>query len=370
MCWQVMLLRRATLVIVRIALDATYAADPNPTGVGIYSRRILDGLATAYPADLFLHCVRFRNFRRSLFQKPDVPLAANVRHRLLQPPLPILGADLFHALNQRVDRRPARRVVSTFHDLFVLTAEYSTADFRKRFAGQAKRAAQNSDLIIAVSAFTAQQVSSLLGVEPGRIRIIPHGVDLAPTAAESRENREKVILTVGALQKRKNTLRLIEAFESVPADWKLVLAGSSDGYGAAEILERLARSPVRERIEVTGYVSTDRLKSLYQRASIFAFPSLDEGFGIPVLEAMAFGIPVLTSNRSALPEVAGDAALLVDPLRTDEIASGLQQLIENEDLRTDLAQRGRERASEFSWNRCVDQTYEVYRELLGPARQR
>ncbi len=355
---------RATLVIVRIALDATYAADPNPTGVGIYSRRILDGLAVAYPADLFLHCVRFRNFRRSLFPKPNSPLAANVRRRLLQSPIPILGADLFHALNQRVDRRPSRHVVATFHDLFVLTAEYSTADFRKRFAGQAKRAAQNSDLIIAVSAFTAGQVSSLLGVEPARIRIIPHGVDFPTADPTLPENRQKIILTVGALQKRKNTLRLMEAFESVPADWRLILAGSPDGFGAPEILERLARSPARERIEVTGYVSADRLRSLYQTASIFAFPSLDEGFGIPVLEAMAFGIPVLTSNMSALPEVAGDAALLVDPLRTDEIANGLHQLIQKEELRVDLARRGRKRASQFSWKRSVNQTYEVYRELF------
>jgi len=351
---------------VRIALDATYAADPNPTGVGVYSRHILDGLAEAYPGDLFIHGVRLRHFRKSLFQKPSRPSAANVRRRLLQPPIPILGADLFHALNQRVDRRPAPHVVTTFHDLFVLTSEYSTAEFRRRFAEQAKRAAANSDLIIAVSSFTAGQISSLLGVEPARIRVIPHGTDLPHTFPATRD---KVILNVGALQKRKNLLRLIEAFESVRGsglhDWKLILAGSPDGYGAGEIQERIARSPDRTRIEVTGYVSADQLTSLYQRAAVFAFPSLDEGFGIPVLEAMAFGVPVLTSNRSALPEVAGDAALLVDPSRTDEIAEGLRRLIQDEDLRADLAKRGRLRAAEFPWNRAAQQTYQVYKEVFG-----
>ena len=354
---------RATLVIVRIALDATYAEDPNPTGVGLYSRHILDGLSEAYPGDLFLHCVRFRHFRKNFFRTPSRLSAANVRVRLLQPPIRI-GADLFHALNQRVDRRPSPSVVTTFHDLFVLTEEYSTAEFRNRFADQAKRAAANSDLIVAVSKFTAGQICSLLGVDPSRIRVIPHGTDLPPIDAVPVP-RAKVILTVGALQKRKNTLRLIEAFESVSTGWKLVLAGSPGGYGADEILARIARSPARDRIEVTGYVSAEQLRSLYQRAAIFAFPSLDEGFGIPVLEAMAFGAPVLTSNRSALPEVAGDAALLVDPLRTDQIADGLRQLIQHEDLRSNLSKRGRMRAAEFPWTRAVHQTHEVYRELLG-----
>jgi glycosyltransferase involved in cell wall biosynthesis len=348
---------------VRIALDATYATDPNPTGVGIYSRRILDGLAESYPSDLFLHCVRPRSFRKTFFQRPH-PSSANVRLRLLQPPFPVYGADLFHALNQRVDRRPSPRVVTTFHDLFVLTADYSTADFRKRFTEQAKRAARNSDLIIAVSAFTAGQLSSLLGIEPSRIRIIPHGTDL-PALVPPHVPREKMILTVGALQKRKNTVRLIEAFESVPADWRLVLAGSPNGYGAAEILERITRSAAHHRIEVMGYVSSDRLRSLYQQAAIFAFLSLDEGFGIPVLEAMSFGVPVLSSNTSALPEVAGDAALFVNPANIDEIIDGLRRLTQREELRAHLAQLGLVRAAEFPWSRAVKKTYDVYRELLG-----
>ena len=350
----------------RIALDATYAEDPNPTGVGLYSRHILGGLSEAYPGDEFLHCLRFRHFRKNLFRKPD-RRASNVRVRLLQPPIRI-GADLFHSLNQRVDRRPTPRVVATFHDLFVLTEEYSTAEFRSRFADQAKRAAANSDLIIAVSAFTANQVSSLLGVDSSRIRVIPHGTVL-PLASAIQAPRDKLILTLGALQKRKNTLRLVEAFESActPSkdSWKLVLAGSPSGYGAAEILERIARSPARDRIKITGYVPVEQLNALYQRAAIFAFPSLDEGFGMPVLEAMAFGVPVLTSNRSALPEVAGEAALLVDPLRTDEIAEGLRRLMGDKDLRDDLSRRGRSRAAEFPWTRAVHQTYGMYRELLG-----
>jgi glycosyltransferase involved in cell wall biosynthesis len=335
---------------VRIALDATYSVDPQPSGIGVYSAEILNGLASTYPHDEFLHCYRARKY----WHAPRTR-----RKRLLLSSLPTFHADLFHALNQRLDRRPAKKVVCTFHDLFVLTAEYSSPEFRARFAEQARTAARNADLIIAVSSFTAGQVIDLLHVEPSRLRVVPHGVHASP---QSQQPREKIVLFVGALQIRKNVIRLIEAFEVLPEDWRLVLAGAPSGYGAAAVLER-----VHPRIEVTGYLSAPQLEQLYARASIFAFPSLDEGFGIPVLEAMAHGIPVITSNCSALPEVAGDAALLVNPLSTAEITTALERLATDTDLRQQLASRGLERAKMFSWERAVTATYSVYRELLLPS---
>jgi glycosyltransferase involved in cell wall biosynthesis len=350
---------------VRIALDSSYSADRAPSGIAVYSREILNGLAAAYPEEQFLHCYRAKQFRQSSSEG-----RSNVRRRLLCPPLPTFHADLFHALNQRVEHRPAKKVVATFHDLFVLTAEYSTPAFRKRFARQAQEAARRSDLLIAVSAFTAGQICDHLGYERARIRVIPHGVNLP--AHDIRESeREKLILFVGALQVRKNVLRLLEAFEALVLegelkDWRLVLAGSPTGYGGAEILERIDLSICRERIDVPGYLPERALKDLYARASIFAFPSLDEGFGIPVLEAMAYGVPVVTSKTSALPEVAGDAALLIDPLDCDALADALRRLATDEAMRADMAQKGRQRASLYSWKRAVESTYGVYRELLLP----
>lgn len=342
----------------RIALDATYSVDAQPSGIGFYSQELLDGLSSTYPDDHFVHAYRPKQFIHS--PKPGTP---NVRRKILLPGISVFGADIFHALNQRVDRREAPRVVSTFHDLFVISGEYSTPEFRQRFARQARQAVERSDLIIAVSEFTADQVSSLLNVEKARIRVIAHGVP-APLSTQQRA-REKVVLFVGALQARKNVKRLVEAFESLPDPWRLVLAGASGGYRSNEILDRIEASRSRERIEVTGYLSRERLDDLYARASIFAFPSLDEGFGIPVLEAMAWGVPVITSNGSSLVDLGCGAALLVDPRHVDEIAKALLSLTENEGLREKLIDAGKLRAKEFTWKKAVRKTYEVYRELAG-----
>jgi glycosyltransferase involved in cell wall biosynthesis len=194
--------------------------------------------------------------------------------------------------------------------------------------------------------------------------VVHHGIRPLTVAEDSGHRREKVILNVGAIQKRKNIARLVEAFEGVAPEWHLVLAGSQ-GYGAEEAMERIERSPARERIRVTGYVPAAELAGWYARASVFAFPSLDEGFGMPVLEAMAAGVPVVTSNRSALPEVAGDAAMLVNPEDTDALRQALVDLTGSPDLAGELAGRGRTRARMFTWEKAVRETWDVYRTLLG-----
>ncbi len=336
-----------------IALDASYSLGSNLTGVGVYSREMLYGLAAGHPDEEFLFCYRPHRFLPSY--RENFPPNA-VRRLLIDTP----PGDVFHALNQRVYGK-ARRTVCTFHDLFVITGEYSTAEFRARFTEQARRAAERSDVIIAVSQFTADQVRDLLWISEDRIRVIHHGV--RTPASLDDFTRENLVLTVGAIQKRKNVARLVKAFESMPAGWRLVIAGSPDGFGAKEELRAVEESSRRADIDVPGYVSAAELESLYRRTKIFAFPSLDEGFGMPVLDAMAHGIAVVTSNVSAMPEVAGDAAVLVDPLSSDEIAAAMTKLAEDEVLRADLAQRGRERAAQFTWESAVEKTWRVYHEV-------
>lgn len=331
----------------RIALDATYSVASQPSGIAVYSREILDGLPKLFPAEQYVRSYRWKQWRQNGF-----------RGRLLLPPLPTFRAHVFHALNQRVDSRMAPRVVSTFHDLFVMTAEYSSPEFRQRFERQARDAAARSDLIIAVSQFTASQVEELLKVPAARIRVIPHGA--RPPQRPRPQADPPFILCVGAIQARKNTSNLVRAFAAVPEPWRLVLAGSCGGYGSDEIIALVRDNP---RIEITGYVSPQRLEELYCSAAVFAFPSLDEGFGMPVIEAMAAGIPVLTSDRSAMREVAEGAALLVDPLNVDDIAHGLCALAEDRVLRARLIEAGLERSRRFTWDVAVQRTHAVYREL-------
>ena len=340
-----------------IALDATYSTGGQLSGVGLYSHEILFGTAAAHPETRFHFCYRPHRFLRSR----ELAMPPNVRRRLILEPFSPSGGDLFHGLNQRLPRIRLRRSVATFHDLFVMSGEYSTPEFRARFTAQARDAATRADAIIAVSDFTRSQVISLLGVEPARVHVVHHGIRRLDFPAMERQ---RVILNVGAIQTRKNIARLVEAFEAVDGSWQLVLAGSA-GYGSAGILARIADSPARERITVTGYVSLEELAAWYGKASIFAFPSLDEGFGMPVLEAMAAGVPVVTSNRSALPEVAGDAAVLVDPESVGQLAQALGDLTQGEELRKDLARRGTLRAARFTWEKAVGETWNVYRKVLG-----
>lgn len=337
-----------------IALDATYSLGLALSGVGVYSREILQGLAAAHPAqtwDWFYRSNRYWRARR-------LPKPANVTRRFLSESWGSRSATLFHGLNQRLPKRRFRRQIATFHDLFVLSGEYSTPDFRARFALQAQEAAAAADLIIAVSAFTASQVEHYLNVENSRIRVIHHGVIPRPIP---RLPREKVVLCVGAIQKRKNQAMLIRAFRALPEDWTLVLAGSR-GYGSdAALLD------ANDRVQVTGYLTEEEIAAWYARASIFAFPSLDEGFGMPILEAMAAGVPVIAGNRSALPEVCGDAAEQIDPRSEEQLASALLRLATDESRRNELIARGLDRAKQFPWAKAVAKTQSVYDELLGNA---
>jgi glycosyltransferase involved in cell wall biosynthesis len=230
-----------------------------------------------------------------------------------------------------------------------------------RFAAQAREAAARADAIIAVSAFTARQVVELLKVDLGKVHVVHHGIR---QLAYPPVSREKIVLNVGAVQVRKNIARLVDAFEALDPDWRLVLAGSA-GYGSAAIMQRIEESRARDRITVTGYISPDDLAGWYARASIFCFPSLDEGFGMPVLEAMAAGLPVITSNRSALPEVAGDAAVQVDPDDTSALADAIRSLARDADLRVMWAKRGEAHCSSFTWERAATQTWDVYSRLLA-----
>ena len=243
-----------------------------------------------------------------------------------------------------------------------MTGEYSTPEFRERFTAQARHAARDADLIIAVSQFTASQVRDLLNVPEARLRVVPHGVTM-PAAVPDTQDREPIILHTGAIQKRKNLAMLIRAFAAAPPGWQLHLVGG-DGFEAAAIHQVIEQSPRRADIVRHGYASAADLDSLYRRASLFAFPSWAEGFGIPVLEAMAYGIPVLASDQSAIPEAAQGAARLLNPADEEAWARALRELCEHQHLRIRMSGDGQQVARQSDWRRAAELTAAIYRELL------
>lgn len=353
-----------------IGIDAGNSLDRPPTGVAVYARNLLPGLARAHPDERFAWFYRSNRYLRSFGGK----LPPNARRRLLEDGVLFLsaqGLSLFHGLNQRLPSRLRVPSVATFHDLFAMTGEYSTPEFRQRFAYLARETAKRADHVIAVSNHTAALVADQLAFPRESITVIHHGVEAL--AIPSPERRRAVlsdlgvtrpfVLHVGSLQVRKNIERIVAAFESIDESLELVLAGAT-GFGSDRIVLRIDESPARSRIRMTGHVEDDARATLYAEAEALVFPSLEEGFGLPVVEAFSAGLPVVASNVSAVAEVAGDAAALVDPLDAEGIAGALERVVSDSVLRAELRAKGLDRARRFSWERCAAQTWDVYRSLL------
>ena len=191
-------------------------------------------------------------------------------------------------------------------------------------------------------------------VDRSKISVIYEGPTLVKRESKNKQTNKPYILSIGTLSPRKNQYRLIEAFTKLPLDLqsktKLLLAGSR-GWHDEEIVDRAKHTP---NVEWLGYVAESEMTELLMHATLLAYPSLKEGFGLPVLDAMAIGIPVLTSNGSSMKEIAGEAAMLVDPTSVEEIATALETMLTDENLRSALSAKGRERSVLFSWKRTVD----------------
>jgi glycosyltransferase involved in cell wall biosynthesis len=283
-----------------------------------------------------------------------------------------IGADVTHApafVGPLVSVVP---VVTTIHDLsFVRFPELFRPTNRLYLRTMTRLSARRSSRLIAVSEHTARESRQLLRVKPDKITVIYHGVDsrFRPLPADAvntfRERRglpERFVLFVGTLEPRKNLLRLIEAFRRAElGETKLMLVGGS-GWLYDDLFARVDELGLGDTVRFPGYVSNDELVHWYNAAAVFAYPSLYEGFGMPVTEAQACGTPVLASSTTSLPEAAGDAAVLVDPRDVDAIAAGLRRLLEDEELRLELSDRGQEHARSFTWASTARQTAEVYRD--------
>jgi len=281
--------------------------------------------------------------------------------------------DLFHATFIPPPLSPVNYVL-TLHDLTTFqNPEYYHPLIRWRLNRAISRGLQKARKIVCVSACVRDMVSEAFGVSMDRLSVVHHGVSDAFHPVPVNEARDllqrdygirgRYLLFVGQMKARKNILRILEAFSQfrneTRSDTNLVLVGrrghTSDGIAATITRLRLEKSVIE-----LGHVKDEHLPSLYSAAEMLVFPSLFEGFGFPVIEAMACNTPVITSNVSALPEVAGGSAVLVDPLSVDDIASAIYRLHSDHRLRESLQQKGLARAKHFSWARTAQETIAAY----------
>jgi len=310
-------------------------------------------------------CGRLTTVRplRLLWEQSALPLLAR-RHRIDVLHSPVFVAPL--AL-------PCASVVTILDMTWFTLPEKHTrvkrAYFRKMIPPSVKRAGR----IMAISEATKRDVVDVLGVSPGKVIVTLLGVDpnrFFPDATQGQGKRmmaqygvcRPYVLYVGKLEPGKNLPILIEAFASIAERFsahQLVLAGNP-GWDYETIYEAATRLPCRQRIRFTGFVDEDDLPALYAGADLFVYPSSYEGFGFPVLEAMACGTPVITSNISSLPELAGDAGLLVDPQDVDALAGAMRRVLVDDALRQQMRARGFEQARRFTWEETARRTLEVY----------
>jgi glycosyltransferase involved in cell wall biosynthesis len=272
--------------------------------------------------------------------------------------------------------------VVTVHDViqFVLP-EYAWRKISRVYFGLVSAGARRAQAVITVSECSKQDIMKILGLGPERIHVIGNAVDasLYPVRdawllANVRERygvAPRFVLYFGGFDLRKNVPRLIEAYARLPAalrrEYQLVIAGRYQYLGHPlypDPRETVRLLGLEGNVIFTGQIREQDKAPLYSAATVFAFPSLYEGFGMPVLEAMACGTPVVTSNVSALPEVAGDAGLLVNPYSPEAITEALAELLESAARRDDLSRRGLERARRFTWPQVAEQTVRVYKQIL------
>lgn len=353
-------------------------------GIGVYTRALLRHLPRAGCAVAPYAWPRPRSGGQGISIGQPMPqsfehaslvdLLTPEAHRVHMP------ADVYHATDYRIVRMDCP-VVATLHDaLPIKYPEWCSPRLRRAKNWLQRKAIAKADHVIAVSQFATRELVDCFGVDPRRISVVPNGVDeewLAPAdpqqvdAAMARYRlRPGYVLTVGTLQPRKNIARLLDAWLMLPKplrDERALVVVGARGWRCEDLVARLqaAQADGENVAWLDRVLDAGDLRLLYAGAGVFAFPSLYEGFGIPVLEAFAAHVPVVTSNASSLPEVSQGAALEVDPLDTGELASALETLIDDSRERARCIAAGRARAEQLTWHATARQTAEVYRALLS-----
>ncbi len=371
----------------RIGLEYTAALTQN-AGISRYVRNLAANLTSQYPtADWKLFTAGVPADTQSPLDGATLltSLLSERNHQRmwyrLRLPMPVEmwtgDLDIFHATDFHLPpTKASTKTILTIHDLaYEHLPQMTMPGMLNHLQRIVPRMVREADHIVAVSEATRADLYNLYRVPIERITVIPHGVEerFSPDAEEDEHRRlqqkyslpnKPIILTVGTLQPRKNHLRLIQAFKSLAKDYALVIAGSF-GWDYQSVLAEVSALGIDHAVQFIGFVNDDDLPALYRAATLFVFPSLYEGFGLPVLEAMACGTPVITSNTSSLPEIAGSAALLIDPLDTGNMVSAMQNALTDKALRADLRRSGLAQAAFFTWTYAAEETWSLYQRVLS-----
>jgi glycosyltransferase involved in cell wall biosynthesis len=372
----------------KIAIDARKWRD---FGIGTYVRNLVRHLATLdRETTYFLFCnpadeATLRDLAANFVPVVDDSAGYSLREHISIPwKLHRLGADLLHTPHYVRPLLSTTPTVVTIHDcIHLLFPEYLPSRMAWRYAhAMIGSAIRRSALVFTVSDASRRDILHFYPwADPDRVQVVPNALDDAlltdPGAEEMERVRERYqirgrfVLYAGNIKPHKNLDRLIRAYAQVKArpgyeDLKLIIIG--DEVTRYPALRRCVESAgVRQDVRFFGFVPDRTLASLYRMAAVFAFPSLYEGFGLPPLEAMACGTPVVTSRISSLPEVVGDAAVLVDPYSIEDIAGGIEKVLSDDSFRALLVERGHERVKLFSWERSVEAIHAGYMKVLGQA---
>jgi len=370
----------------KIAIDARKWRD---YGIGTYVRNLVRHLATLdRETTYFLFCDRadeptLRDLAENFVPVVEDSAGYSVREHFTIPvKLHRLGVQLLHSPHYVLPLLCRTRSIVTIHDcIHLLFPQYLPNRMAYQYArAMMGNAVRRSDLVLTVSEASRRDILRFYPrADPDRLQVIPNAIDEAILDDPGEEEMERVqeryqirgrfVLYAGNIKPHKNLERLVAAFGLIKQrpgheDVKLLIIGDEiNRYGS--LRRRVETAGVRQDVRFFGFVPSKTLSALYRLASVFAFPSLYEGFGLPPLEAMACGTPVVTSRISSLPEVVGDAALLVDPYSTEDIAHGLERVLGDEGLRGELSTRGRARVKQFSWERSVEAIHSGYMKVLG-----
>ncbi len=371
----------------RIGIDAT-TLPPQPVGAGNYIIQLIRALASLKVNDEFVIFVQQRG--QALISLPEndsfewiILEDRNPGSRLIweQTLFPQLikksGVDLLHSMHYtRPVRLPCASVV-TFHDMtFFLYPELHTRAKRLFFPLAIRASARQADALTAVSESTRQDAIRVLGISPEKIATTQLGVDPAFRSindaaikrkiAEKYDLPERFILYVGLLEPRKNLPMLIRAYKRLidgGENYKLVLVGRY-GWMYEELLKQINNLDLEGMVHFTGYVSQEDLPLVYNLSSLFVYPTLYEGFGLPALEAMACGVPVITTDVSSLPEIVGEAGILVPVNNVEALYGAMIAVLGDEDLRRKMINKGILRAAKFTWKQTAKLTFQVYQQVM------